>query len=461
MATLNRRQLLKWGVVGTGAVMLAACAPKTQPAAPAAQQPTTQPTQPPAKAVPQVITLRMLTRQGDAGAHMREFSKRYADESEGKIVVETEEAPWGEVPKILETQLVTDTMVDATWGDTAWWPYLAKRGAFLVIEDYVAEAGMDMSKWFNVEWFKKWTNGKLSGLGGAAGINHILAFVNREWVKEAWGKEPTDDWTMDDYVECMQACVQLKGKGHFGGNAPIGGNHVCDGWVRNWGGFYISPDGNESLFAEEKCQDGIKWLRDQLANGNFPGREDAAEGEEKMFFAGKQAIRISNPGASNGIVQGSEANGIDLMVVLCPKGPSAFETPPRRAFIPYANTFGVYSKTKYPKEAFGLIVRVTSVESFKWRTMNYGAQPGALLDTWYDPEIVAKFPWFPKCADVMKTTTDAFSMPANTRYNEWVGVGANEIPPLVYGEVPYNTANIQAVSDHLQEIIDLPTPGGS
>ena len=459
--SMTRRELLRWGAVGTGAMVLAACAPKAEPtAAPAPKEeaPAAPAAKEEAKPAAETITLRFMTRQGDAGIHMREFGNRYAQESEGKIKVEFEEAPWGETPKILETQLISGTMVDATWGDTAWWPYMAKRGAYLVIEEFVAEAGMNMDDWFNVEWFRKWTDGKLSGLGGAAGINHILAFYNKDWVTEAWGKEPTDDWTMDDYVECMAACVKMKGEGFFGGNAPIGGNHVCDGWIRNWGGFYINPEGTESLFAEAKCQDGIKFIREQLANGNYPGREDREEGETLMFFNQKQAILISNPGASQGMVKGAADNGFELGVVLCPKGPSAFENPPRRAFIPYANTFGCYSKTKYPREAFGLIARVTSVESMKWLCLTTGKQPGALLDTWYEPEIVEKFPWFPKCADLMKECTDHFSMPGNTRYNEWKDVGDNEISPLVFGEVEYNDANINQVNDHLQEVLDLPMP---
>ena len=460
MSKFTRRELLRWGVVGGGALALAACMPAqpavqpAQPAAPAGEA---------AKKEEEVIKLRFLTRQGDAGIHMREFAKRYSEESGGKIQVVTEEVPWGEVPKVLETQLVTGTMVDATWGDTAWWPYLAKRGAYLVIEDFVEEEGMDLSRWFNIEWFRKWTNGKLSGLGGAAGFHPGIAFYNRTWVLEAWGKEPWDDWTIEDYVECMEACVQLKGgpgQGFFGGYGDIGGGHGGDGYLRNWGGFIVSPDGTKSMFHEEKAQDCIKFQREMLARGLWPGREDIAEGQFALFMAGKQAIYISNPGASQGMSAGAAENNIDMGVVIYPKGPAAKENPPRIGFCPYANTFGVYSKTKYPREAFGLIKRVTSVESMKWLCLTTGKQPGALLDTWYDPEVNAKFPWFAKTADVMKGITDHFAMPANTRYQEWRDVGANEIPPLVFGDVEYNQANVQAVSDHLQEILDLPMPGG-
>ncbi|NLT73446.1 MAG: hypothetical protein GXX94_04530, partial [Chloroflexi bacterium] len=107
-STMTRRALLRWGAVGAGAMVLAACAPKQAPAepapkeeAPAAKEPTVAPAakEEAKPAAAGAITLRFMTRQGDAGVHMREFGKRYADESEGKIVVEFEEAPWDETPK--------------------------------------------------------------------------------------------------------------------------------------------------------------------------------------------------------------------------------------------------------------------------------------------------------------------------------------------------------------------------
>jgi ABC-type glycerol-3-phosphate transport system substrate-binding protein len=229
---LTRRELLRWGALGAGAVALAACAPKEQAPAPKEEAPEAQPAAEEAKpAAEGAIVLRFMTRQGDAGIHMREFGNRYAEESEGRIKVEFEEAPWDETPKILETQLVSGTMVDATWGDTAWWPNMARRGAYLVIEEYVAEAGMNLDDWYNVEWFRKWTDGQLSGLGGAAGFHPGITFYNREWVLEAWGKEPTDDWTFEDYTECIIACAKLKGDGYFGGNADIGGGHRYAAWT--------------------------------------------------------------------------------------------------------------------------------------------------------------------------------------------------------------------------------------
>jgi hypothetical protein len=111
-------------------------------------------------------------------------------------------------------------------------------------------------------------------------------------------------------------------------------------------------------------------------------------------------------------------------------------------------------------DACRIIKRVTGQESMKWLCLTTGKQPGAFLDTWYDKEINEKFPWFAKTADVMQQITDIFACPGNTRYQEWRDVSSNEIPPLVFGDVEYSSANVQAVDDHMQEILDLPTPGG-
>ena len=353
MGKVTRRDMLRWGLATVGATVLAACAPKAAPTtAPQAKATEAPKAEAPTAAQPApagAITLRFITRQGDMGAAQREFATRYANESGGKIMVESEDTDWNEIPKKYETQMLAGTPPDLAVMDTAFWPYLAKRGSFLVIEDLVAEAKIDLNKWFNIEWMKRWTDGKLSGLGERAGINHIITFYNIDWVMSAWGKEPTDDWTMDDYVECMTACVKAKGEGYFGGNCPIGGGHVADGWVRNWGGFYMNPEGDKSLLTEEKCRTGLQWIADQVKNKNYPKREEAAEGETKMFFGGKQATLISNPGATTGMLTGAAANKINMGMCLAPRGPSAMENSPAPRVHPLRQLHGYRQGHQVPQ----------------------------------------------------------------------------------------------------------------
>ena len=465
MSRMTRRRLLQLGLVGTGAVALAACTPAAAPTPVAEKEEPAAAEEEPAEKAQETITLRFLTRQGDSGIHMREFAQRYEDSTNGRVKVETEEVPWGEVLKTLLTQFVTDTMVDATWGDTAWWPRLASIGAYLVIEPYVEAADMDLSNWFHMDWFRKWTDGKLSGLGGAAGYSNALTFYNKEWVTEAWGKEPTDDWKIEDWWEMQRACVDYKGgpgNGYFAEPPSTGGGHSNHAYFARWGKGYIDREGKTSWFNTEKTQEGIKFVMQGIEDGYFPGRGDAEEGAFKMFMAGKLPSRTSNPGASTGMVQGAEENDIDMGVVLGPCGPSCEPPMDTYVFSPYCNTFGVSSQTEYPEEAFELIRMVTSKESMVWLCLQIGKQPGAMLDAWRDPKIAEKFPWFPKVADVLEESEEKgnayFPVPANTRYGEWRNTGDNEIPPLIYGDIQYNQSNIDMINDRLQEIIDLPAP---
>lgn len=463
----SRRAIIRSGMMGAAGLALSACAPKqapaqTEPAQPVSAEsaPTVAQPEAPVKEA-EVITLRFLTRQGDMGVYMREFAQRFSDESGGRVQIQNEEVPAAEVTTVLQTQVVTDTMVDLTWGDHGWWPYLAKIGAFLVIEDYVSAAGMDVSNWFGIEWFRKWTDGQLSGLPGEVGCNALWTFYDKEWVTEAWGKDAWDDWTIDDYVECMQACVKHKGEGFFGGNPRIGSGLGDDGWYRKWGAGLIDDTGTTATFDDPRCQEAVQWQIENLKNGNFPDREEFSEGTNPMFFSRKLATVCGNAGVSQGMVQGAEENGFELGVVLIPCGPTCQGTPKRNIFSPLTNTFGVWRKTKYPQEAFDLMVRVTSVEAMKWLTLTTGKQPGAVdnLAVWYDPEVNEKFPWFAKAADALKTCVDPYPMPANTRYTEVSDLAKNEIPGLIYGTKPLDAANIQMVNDHIQEILDLPMPG--
>jgi ABC-type glycerol-3-phosphate transport system substrate-binding protein len=462
---MTRRRLLQLGLIGTGAVALAACAPKAAPTPVAEKEGPAAAEEEPAEKAEETITLRFLTRQGPKGIHHREFAQRYSDSTNGKVKVETEEVPWGEVLKTLITQFVTDTMVDATWGDNAWWPRLASIGSFLVIEPYVEASDMDLSNWFNLNWFRKWSDGKLSGLGGCAGCNAIVTFYNKEWVSEAWGKEPTDDWKLEDWWEMQRACIDAKGgpgNGYFAEIPATGGGHGAHGYYARWGKGYINSEGTESLFNSEETQEGIKFVMQGIEDGYFPGRGDTEEGWFKMFMAGKLPSTTSNPGASDGVVKGAQENDIDLGVCLGPCGPSCEPPIDIRVWNPYTNTFGISSQTEYPEEAFGLMRMVSSKESMVWLCLETGKQPGAQLESWRDPKIAEKFPWFPKVADILQESEEKgksyFPMPANTRYGEWRNTGDNEVPPLIYGDIPYNQSNIDMINDRLQEIIDLPAP---
>ena len=453
------------GTAGAVTGLLAACGgapePTAKPAAPtpAAGTPAVKPTEPAPAAKPAAgkrdVSLRMITRGGIFGSHQREFAKRYAEETGYKV--DAEEIPYADIPKKVETQLVSNDLADVIWLDQPWWPYLAVRGTFLPIDDLVkAKPPANFEDYPDLDWQRRWTDGKLTGLSGDAGCNDIITWYNKDMLQEIGGKEPTDDWTMEDYVSLMELAVRKK-SGVFGGSSSLGGSHTGDGWLRNWGHWILDPTLKKVELTHPKTQEGLKWVVDVVKRKLYPGREDTqGTTATTMFAAGKMLTRTSNPGEYGGLDQ-AVGGKFQYGVVLAPKGPSAFETPPRRAFVVYAAREGVWSKTKFPEESYGLMLRTTSYECMKWLTLNTGKQPG-ILTAWRDPDVLKIRPIFAKVADLMAKSTDVYPVPWNTRYAEYTDRGNNELLAVEYGERPYTEAAIAEIEKKLQEIVDLPRP---
>jgi len=458
----TRRRFLALGSIGAAMGLLAACGggapePTAKPAAPAAGQAPTAGQTPAAKpaAAKKDVSLRIISRAGVFGSHTKEFAQRYAKET--GYTVEVEDVEWGDIPKKVQTQFISGDLADVMVCDQAFWPELAIKGVFLPIDDLVkAKPPPDFEDYPDLEWQRRWTDGKLSGLSGDAGINDIITWYNKDMLREVGGKEPTDEWTMEDYVSTMQLVAQKK-PGVFGGDSSKGGSHVGDGWLRNWGRWILDPTTKKVELTNPKTLDGVKWVTDMVKRKLYPGRQDTqGTSGTALFAAGKMWSVTSNPGNWGGL-DTAVAKKFEYGAVLAPKGPSAFENPPRRAFIPYANRHAVTSKTKFPEEAYGLLVRVTGYESMKWLTLNTGKQPGN-LKAWRDPEVLKIRPLYAKVADLMQKCTDVFPVPWNTRYIEYRDRGDNELLAIEYGEKPYSDAAMAEIEKKLQEIVDLPRP---
>ncbi len=464
---LTRRRFLTVGAAGLGLGLLAACggappeptakpaattAPAAQPTAAAAA--TTAPAAKPA-AAKKDVSLRIISRAGVFGSHTKEFAKRYAQET--GYTVDVEDVEWNDIPKKIETQVVGGDLADVMVCDQAFWPNLAIKGTFLPIDDYVkAKPPPDFEDYPDLDWQRRWTDGKLTGLSGDAGINDIITWYNQDMLQEVGGKEPTDDWTMEDYVSLMELVVSKK-KDVFGGSSSMGGSHTGDGWVRNWGGWILDPTVKKVMLTDAKTLTGIKWVTDMVKRKLYAGRQDLqGTSSTALFAAGKMFSVTSNPGNYGGLDK-AVGGKFQYGVVLAPKGRSSSETPPRRAFIPYAAREAVWAKSKFPEEAYGLMVRTTSYECMKWLTLNTGKQPG-ILTAWRDPDVLKIRPIFGKVADLMAKCTDVYPVPANTRYVEYADRANNEMLAIEYGERPLSEQALGEVQKKLQEIVDLPIP---
>lgn len=458
---VSRRAFLVRAATGAGLALLSpvasACAPKTPE--PKAEPVSTAPVQQAQAAAPATdgITLRFLAYAGRWGTHQIEFARRFAEENKPKVKeVVIEEGDTQNAPKKIEAYLVTGTMPDAGYVDTAFFPYLAVKGAFQAIDEQAASAGLDLSKRFNQSFYGKFTDGKSMAIGGAAGLTPAMVVYNKTMAQDKGVKLPHDDWTIDEFEEFVIA-MSDKDKGIFGSYYIFDGSHGCDGWFRRWGGRFLSEDGKTCMFADPKTQDGIKWQMRMIKEGYWAGREDVTEGANKMFVTGGLASYVTNASMAGSAKEGI-GDAFEYDFVLLPKGPLCEDTSPCRGFAPYANAIWSSSQTEYPDLAFGMQAMVTSPECAKWSVYNLGRNPGSDMSVWRDPEILKDYPVWGKIADLMESPAGQFPMPDNLRYMEYWDVGNAEYGALGYGDVEYNEANVMEAQTKVQEILDLPRP---
>ena len=186
--------------------------------------------------------------------------------------------------------------------DTAYYPYLVGKGAFMMLDDLVkATPPPDFEDYPDLAFMKRWADGKLGGLTGDAGINDIVTWYNKDMFQKFGLKEPTDDWTMEDYVSLMDQAVS-KDKTVFGGASSNGISHTGDGWLRNWGRWILDPEGKKIELTHEKTKTAIKWYADAVKRKLYPSRQDT-QGTDSiaLFAAGKMLTVTSNPGAYGGL----------------------------------------------------------------------------------------------------------------------------------------------------------------
>ena len=461
---LTRRRFLALGAGAAVMGLLAACGgaapePTAKPAGqPAAGAQTPSSGQAPAAkpaAAKKDVSLRVITRAGVYGEHTREFAKRYGEEK--GVKVELEEIEWGDLPKKIETQLVANDLADVVVISQQNWPNLAVKGTFLPIDDLVkASPPPNFEDYPDLEWQRMWTDGKLTGLPGEAGLTHSVTWYNKTVLQEVGGKIPTNDWTMDEYTQMVELVCSKK-PGLLGGGCAMGANNNADAWLRNWGRWVLDPTRKRVELTHPKTLDGIKWLVDMVKRKLWVSRMDTQGTSTTALFGAGKLFSFTNQPAEFASVDTAVNGKFEVGAVIVPKGASTTENPPRRGFGPYANRHAAWAKTRFPEDAYGVLVKITGYECMKWMVMKTGKQPG-ILTAWRDPEILAKRPLFKDIADLMAKCTDVFPVPWNTRYQEFVDRGDNELQAIEFGEKPYSVDAIAEIERKLQEIVNLPRP---
>lgn len=425
----------------------AAGAPAAAATVPAsAKQVTTGvPTTQPAPAAGGTTALSIATYAGPADDWQRYWAKQWASQHPD-VNLTIIEMPYPDAPKKQLAELATGTMQDVAFSGIKWFPYSVFKGVFRPIDDYIKQTDPGLDDFFPSALAGAAFEGKQYGLpylmhpGNAALVVYNLDILNKKGVKE-----PTDDWTVQDYLTLMQATAEpkLPGTTYF----PNTYYDFCS-LARTWGGDDLSPDGKKFTFATDpKSVEAAQWATDLHTKYKVaPNRTDA---QAIQFPAGQAVTTTTGTYAVLGLGK-TIGDKFKYGSVLFPKGPTGI-----RGYQGFVENFAIYSKSKQPELGYSLIMAETSKEAGIWAVVNNAYQPSGRKSVWAAPEIAKISSIFKRALDWMSSVNGPFPLPYNLRFQELEDKWENVSQPLFYGEVPFDQG-LQKVQQECQAILDLP-----
>jgi len=461
----SRRQFIKMaGALSAGvlsAAWLAGCAPKATPAPTPEAAPKTE--EKPAAQEPAPagkIELRYMDRGDALGEFMRDFSRIY-EERNPNIVVKNESAGWSDLVTKVPTYVAAGTMADIAFQhNTFMMPELSKKGAWLDLSPVADKDGHDFSIYWPwaIDSLKQGPKDELVGMpmGVHNGENEIM--WNVEMLQEFGVGEPSEDMTLEDFQNLL---VQIQAKMPKPGYAAAFSNgfYGMEAHSRSFGGYIISQDRTKCGLNLPETIKAHQWMIDLIHKDKVvPFRDAILASTKQMFYTATVAV-YSNCGANAwvGFAEATEGK-FTLGHCMWPHGGGG-----KVGTTPSCDANVIYGKTKYPDEAWGLVKLLSSAECAKATALSASHMtPGAVIEMWSDPEVVAANPLYGNAAKFwLSMKPEDFGnlpVPANTRRGEFWDLYDNEWAALRDGDRPFDQAAIDKLTADLQAIMDKPLP---
>ncbi len=242
------------------------------------------------------------------------------------------------------TQIAADRAPDVmNIGDDAV-PSFVERGAFVPLDDCLADIGFDTSVYLPGLLDPGMINGQLYFL--PKDYSTLAVYYNKTIFDEAGVPYPEDGWTWDDLLSTAQALTQdTNGDGEpdiWGIQLPANWTTGFEYWVAAAGGSLISEDGTSYVGYMDSPESirAATFYRDLYNTYNVappPADFSAFGGGNSEFDNGQAAMRIFGRWPQSGLLQNPN---IDLGVVGTPSDAQA-------ANILFWGGFGISSTTEH------------------------------------------------------------------------------------------------------------------
>ncbi|MCC6628194.1 MAG: sugar ABC transporter substrate-binding protein [Chloroflexi bacterium] len=484
----TRRDLLKLGGLGlTSAALLAACGgapasptakPAAEPTKPAAAAPTTAPAAPAAKpteapkpaaeaTVPAVIkpasgakgiTLRYHSRTGSEADTLNDRLPEFADKT--GLEVKPEQFPGGEYYQKVQTLVAGGQVGDVLWmALSIGWPIWGATGILQPVDDFVSQEKFDTSQYYKAALDQLLLNGQLYALPFKLQPGQMGLYYNANAFKEAGAKEPSMDMKFDDLLTTAKALTKATGDRveRYGFLAWLTSGDNPGGWqatvhyARAFGAELMDAEGKKSQLTDPKFKEAISWVYDAVFKHKVaPSLKQITGDVDAMFVAGAGAMFQS--GSWTKSVQTRVKDKFEVKNTLMPVGPSG-----KRGSQAIADAIGIYSKTKYPKEAWELTKflcdKETGIRLGEGRGGASGTS-GGRKDVFEDARLKAN-PLHPPFIEAI-----AIAQPprfaANFRTQEYNQVFWQKLTALFVGDAQPTDKFFQELDQECQQVLDMP-----
>jgi len=346
------------------------------------------------------------------------------------------------------TLLASGTLQDVSFSGIKWFAYSASKGAFRAIDDYVKQQDPGMSDFFQTAITDSSFGGKLYALPYLLHPGNPALFAyNKDLLLRRGVKEPTDDWTVDDFVALGKGTTDV-GQKIFGTNYFPGSYYDFCSLARTWGGDVLSADGKQFTFNTNKAaEDAAQWAVNLRTIEHIA--PSAAEAKGLTFLGGQYATVES--GSYNVLVLEKQVGSkFGVGWALFPKGPTGV-----RGYQGFVENFSIFAGSKQPELAYSLVQAEASKETGIWAVVNTQYQPSARKSVWSAPEIQKLTPVFGRVLNWMSTVDGPFPMPYNLRFTDVETAWEKTSPPLFYGTTSFGTG-LQQVQDACQAFVQMP-----
>jgi multiple sugar transport system substrate-binding protein len=293
------------------------------------------------------------------------------DQAHPEWILITEQTPQSSRMEKISANIAAGTLPDVQMMSGLGFIDYVLQDAFISLDEYITEAGIDMTDFFPYIT-EEWTvDGKLWGVPNTGAPN--VLFFNKEKFDEANQPYPTNDWTYEDMAEAAIA-LTFDANGNTPNDADFDPENIVQwgysghpGPMTIWATDFISPLGGD-LCADEGCTyvsmtdpedlEALQYWYD-LVVVNHAAPQDVFGGSSTGVPGDPFVNGFCAMGASGYFLIGQiNATGVfDFGIVERPQGPTG-----ERATSISTNGWAVAANSEYPEEAFKLIVELTSTD---------------------------------------------------------------------------------------------------